>query len=338
MNEKIIIFKNDKIGDLIHAYNAIQNIINNNLDKQIIIFLSHYNSEMKFLFLNKNVEFHIISEKTNFFEKLKILYFFMVKNIKKTYIFKPSYFLFVLPFFFYFKKIKFYGICVNNINYYRPSLFLRKFLERFVVNDRGTKKIRKSINDLHMNLALNNNKTNYNLAILNKKKKPEVIKEDYYLIHFNKYKFSTLDWHLNDFFKIVEELKNKSGKIVITNDINDEKTNILIKKILINKNSKNIIHFPNIKGENFFYLIGNAKLVISFHGMITSIAAIQNTKVLDLFNCDIQNKKDFYRYKNAFHEFKPKLNNYEFIIPKKNLEASIKKIRNIISNGRKINY
>ena len=64
--------------------------------------------------------------------------------------------------------------------------------------------------------------------------------------------------------------------------------------------------------------------------MITSIAAIQNTKVLDLFNCDIQNKKDFYRYKNAFHEFKPKLNNYEFIIPKKNLEVSIKKIKEII--------
>ena len=144
MNEKIIIFKNDKIGDLIHAYNAIQNIINNNLNKQIIIFLSHYNSEMKFLFL-KNVKFHIISEKTNFLEKLKILYFFMITNIKKTYIFKPSYFLFLLPLFFYFKKIKFYGICVNNINYYRPSLFLRKFLERFVVNDRGTKKIRKKL-------------------------------------------------------------------------------------------------------------------------------------------------------------------------------------------------
>ena len=60
-----------------------------------------------------------------------------------------------------------------------------------------------------MNLTLNDNKTNYNLAIFNKKKKPKLIKEDYYLIHFNKYKFSTLDWHLNDFFKIVDELKNK---------------------------------------------------------------------------------------------------------------------------------
>ena len=32
MNEEIIIFKNDKIGDLLHAYNAIQDIINKNLD------------------------------------------------------------------------------------------------------------------------------------------------------------------------------------------------------------------------------------------------------------------------------------------------------------------
>lgn len=338
MNDHIVIFKNEKIGDLIHSISSIKNIISKHSNYRINIFLSHYNSEMKFLFLNKNVEFHIVSEKTNYLDKLKILYFFMMTKIKKTYIFKPSYFLFLLPFFFNFKKIRFYGICVNNINYYRPSLFLRKFLERFVVNDRGTKKIRKSINDLHMNLTLNENKSKYNLAILNKKKEPGAVKKEYYLIHFNKYKFSTLDWHLNDFFKIVKELENNIDKIVITNDINDEKTNSLIKKILENKNSKNIIHFPNIKGENFFNLIGNAKLVVSFHGMITSIAAVQNTKVLDLFNCDIKNKKDFYRYKNAFHEFKPKLNNYEFIIPKKNLDISIKKIKNIINNGRKINY
>ena len=38
MNEKIIIFKNDKIGDLIHAYNAIQNIINNQLSNEKNIY------------------------------------------------------------------------------------------------------------------------------------------------------------------------------------------------------------------------------------------------------------------------------------------------------------
>ena len=65
MNEEIIIFKNDKIGDLLHAYNAIQDIINKNLNKKILIFLSHYNSEMKFLFKSSNVRFKIITEKIN---------------------------------------------------------------------------------------------------------------------------------------------------------------------------------------------------------------------------------------------------------------------------------
>ena len=45
------------------------------------------------------------------------------------------------------------------------------------------------------------------------------------------------------------------------------------------------------------YNFGNANLVISFHGMITSIAAIQNTNVLDLFNCEI-NKELFVLFGN----------------------------------------
>ena len=78
----------------------------------------------------------------------------------------------------------------------------------------------------------------------------------------------------------------------------------------------NVIYLPNIKGKDFFDVIGNSKLVIALHGMITSIAAIQNIKVLDLFYCNIKNVNDFYKYKNSFHEFKPKKDNYEFIIPK----------------------
>ena len=141
MDDQIVIFKNEKIGDLIHSISSIKNIISRHPNQQINIFLSHYNSEMKFLFLKENVKFHIISEKTNILDKFKILYFFIITNIKKTYIFKPSHFLFLLPLFFYFKRIKFYGICVNNVNYYRPSLFLRRFLERF--NADGVIKVEK---------------------------------------------------------------------------------------------------------------------------------------------------------------------------------------------------
>ena len=68
------------------------------------------------------------------------------------------------------------------------------------------------------------------------------------------------------------------------------------------------------------------------------MAAIQNTKVIDLFNCEINSKNDFYKYKNAFHEFVPKLKNYEFMIPKKNFNITVNRIKNLLLNGRKINY
>ena len=61
MDEQIVIFKNEKIGDLIHSISSINEIISKNKNTNINIFLSHYNSEMKFLFNNDNVTFHIIT-------------------------------------------------------------------------------------------------------------------------------------------------------------------------------------------------------------------------------------------------------------------------------------
>ena len=337
MDDQIIIFKNEKTGDLIHSVSSIKEIISRNKNIKINIFLSHYNAEMKFLFSDENVTFHIITEKIKLKDKLKIFKFFFNNKIKKTYIFKPSFFLFLLPLFFKFKSIKFYGICVNNNNYYRPPLLLRNLLERFVINDRGTRKIRKSINDLHLNLVLNKDKSNYNLATLDRKILTDKNINDYFFIHFNKFKFKKLNWDINNFFEIVNELNTINTNIVLTNDLNDEETNKLIQNKYSDPSFKGIHYYPNAKGEFFFNLIGNAKLIIAFHGMITSIGAIQKVKVLDLFNCDIKNKYDYYKYKNAFHEFKPKLSNYEFLIPKKNFNHTINKIKKLIKNGRKIN-
>ena len=89
-----------------------------------------------------------------------------------------------------------------------------------------------------------------------------------------------------------------------------------------------------MKGADLFKLIGNASIVISFHGMITSIAASQNTRVIDLFNCEINSKKDFYRYKNAFHEWKPNNISYKFLIPSKNLNKTINKMLVYIKNEK----
>ena len=332
MNEKIVIFKNEKTGDLIHSYNAIKKIISNNANKEIIIYLSYYNFEMRFLFDSNNVRVKCITEKISFIDKLKILIYLFKKNIIKVYIFKPSFFLFILPIFF--GKIKFYGICVKNNSYLRPPKFLRQFLTNFVVNDRGTTKIRPSIHDLHLKL-INNEKNSIKFSSINNK----YIKDNkkYLLIHFNKFKFNMLNWGLNELYIITEKLGEHFDYIALTNDINDEETNTLLSKKYSDFNTAKVKYYPNIKGKSLFELIGNANLVLSFHGMITSIGALQNTKVLDLFNCQIKNKKDFYKYKNAFHEFKPKLDSYEFIIPRENCLTTLKKINRIIANGRKIN-
>ena len=338
MNEKVIIFKNEKTGDLIHAYNAIQKLIKRHFNKEIFIFLSHYNSEMRFLFKEKNIKFKIITEKISIIDKIRIILFFLNKKIKEVYIFKPSNFLFWLPVFFYFKKIKFFGICVDNNNYKRPIIFLRKFLNKHVINDRGTQKIRKSIHDLHMSLLDNNNNTQYSFGTINLDHNFENELKDYILIHFNKFKFNKLNLGLTELYNLIEILKSAGKKIVLTNDLNDNDTNNLLSIKYKKNNKSSVFYYPNVKGADLFKLIGNASIVISFHGMITSIAASQNTRVIDLFNCEINSKNDFYRYKNAFHEFVPKQKNYEFLIPKKNFNNKIKRIENLFKNGRKINY
>ena len=338
MERQIVIFKNDKIGDLIHAYNAIHAIINNNLNTKIFIFLSHYNSEMKFLFKSKNVNFIVITEKINIKDKVKLFFFFLKNNIKEVYIFKPSNFLFYLPLIFYVKRIKFFGICVDKINYRRPALFLRNLLNKLVINDRGSKKIRKSIHELHMNLLNSNNSSKHKFGIVDKKYISKLTKNNYILVHYNKFKFNKLNLGLADLDNLINKLKKFGMKISLTNDLNDNETNDLLLNKYKNKDDQFVNYYPNIKGEDLFNLIGNAKIVISFHGTITSMAAIHKTTVIDLFNCEINSKDDFYKYKNAFHEFVPKQNNYEFLIPKNNFKITINRIENLLSNGRKINY
>ena len=64
-------------------------------------------------------------------------------------------------------------------------------------------KIRKSINDLHLNLVLNEDKSNYNLATINKKMPLNENIKNYIFIHFNKFKFKKLNWNSTIFSKLL---------------------------------------------------------------------------------------------------------------------------------------
>ena len=126
-NEKIIIFKNDRLGDLLHGVHAINNIIEQNPDKEIIIFLSKISKNFYFLFKKKNTKLKILNYHLTIVEKIKILIFLIKNNLQKIYILSPKNFYFYLPLLFI--RTKFYGICLNGVNgYRRPNQFLRKFI------------------------------------------------------------------------------------------------------------------------------------------------------------------------------------------------------------------
>ena len=54
--KKIIIFKNDAVGDLVQSLRAINNIINHNKQNEIIIYLSERSKNFDFFFKFKNVK------------------------------------------------------------------------------------------------------------------------------------------------------------------------------------------------------------------------------------------------------------------------------------------
>ena len=82
-----------------------------------------------------NVKFKKLNYDLNIFEKFNLILYLLKNNITNVYILTPKNFYFYLPLLF--RNIKFFGLCINGPNNYkRPSLFLRKLLFKFVVNDR----------------------------------------------------------------------------------------------------------------------------------------------------------------------------------------------------------
>jgi hypothetical protein len=74
--KKIIIFKNDRIGDLIPSVPAINLLIENNKDKEIIIYLSEINYKMNFLFEYENVKIIKVNYNLTYSNRIKLIFFF----------------------------------------------------------------------------------------------------------------------------------------------------------------------------------------------------------------------------------------------------------------------
>ena len=195
-NDNIVIFKNDRIGDLITSIPAINLLIKSNQDKKITIYLSQINYKMKFLLEKGNIKIIVVNYKLNLMNRINILFYLFSNNISKVFIIRPKKFYFIMPLIFFFTKIKFYGLCINaQNNYRRPNEFLRKFLDNYVINDRDTCSSRLSRAELQLNLVSNkwsieDLTNNYNFKISHDLKK--ILPKDYCLIHYKHLMFENL--------------------------------------------------------------------------------------------------------------------------------------------------
>ena len=97
--ERIIIFKNDATGDLIHSREAIYNISISNPNKEIVLFLSINSKNFSFLFNNKNITIKTISNKLTIFERFFLFFYILKNNINEIFILTPKNFFFFFPFF-----------------------------------------------------------------------------------------------------------------------------------------------------------------------------------------------------------------------------------------------
>jgi len=344
MSYKIIIFKNDAVGDLVHSLHAINNIIANNKGKNIIIYLSERSKNFSFLINNKNITFKIINYDLSFIQKIQIFYFFLINEISEAYILTPKSFYFLLPPIF--RKTKFYGLCINGRNNYkRPQEFLRKYLFKYVINNRSAMFKRDSTELIQHDLTKDINHINLQLKINITVELSDVLKKylpkDYFYFHLKKQRLDELGWGINEVKLLLNEILKYSPNVVITKDIEIDENSKILKEnfnsfdfknnIYSNKNKK-IIFFDNIDGKDIYNVIILSKKIVAFHGMMTSLGAINKKKILDLYHCNIKNLNDYRNYRNSFYEFKPSYKGYNFIIPNRDIKKSLRKMKFFFKN------
>ena len=342
--EKIIVLKNDAVGDLTQSLKAIKNIINTHQNKIIEIYLSERSEKFNFLISNNNnIKFKKLSYDLKIIDKLKLIIYLLKNKVSNIYILTPKNFYFYLPLLF--RNIKFFGLCINGRNNYkRPSLFLRKYLFRYVVNDRGATYRRVHTTELQDDLTkenISNTKNNIEVKLNNSNILNENLPDNYIYFHLKKNITDKLNWNIDDLIKLFNFLLKKYEHVIFTRDIEinnredhirkkfmiiDFKNNTILNKDLDSK----IVLYDNIEGEDLYKTIINSSKVIAFHGMMTNLASIKKKKVVDMWFCDIKNYNDYKNYRNAFYEFKPKYNGYNFIIPSKQIDKTIRKLSNFI--------
>ena len=331
MYKKILILKNDRTGDLFSSLEAINIILNKHRNEEIYIFLSKINC--KFAFLFKSIKIKIFNFNLNILEKAKILFFLYTKKIDSVYILTPKNFYYFLPFFF--RKVKFYGICIDSIKS-RPSNFLRKYLYKKEIINRLVIKKRLSTYEIQKKL-INFNKKIDNLVFVDNfyNKKVNLPENATYFHYKHKLFFELLNWDLKKIKQLIFFIASKRENLIFSSEINNNESDnffynnfnsIDFKTKKYNKiNDNNILFLMNIDGRDIFEAINKCKDIVAPEGIITHIGYYLKKNIFALLHFKLKNKQDFINQIISCKEWFPP-QNFKYIILSKNFDKSICKI------------
>ena len=331
--KKILILKNDRTGDLFTSLKTINLIFNKHKHDQIEIYLSKINENFKFLFKPKKIK--VINLNLDFLNKIKILFYFFCNKIDTVYILTPKNFYFFLPLFFFYKQIKFYGICID-AKKFRPNLFLRKFLYKKIVINRINIKKRKSTYDIQQLLIeKQNNFTNLLNDNVASNLNFNFPKNPVYFHYKHKMFNDLLKWDFIKVKKFIEFLSSVKGNIVFSSELNNKSSDEFFtqsfnsydfnnkKENIIN--SKKILFLKNIDGLNLYTTIKNSSKIIAPEGIITHIGYHLQKEILSLMHFNLRNRQDFINQIISCKEWFPPTK-FNFVVLKKNFDDSIRKL------------
>ena len=333
IRKKILILKNDRGGDLLNSINCISSLLHSN--NKVTIYLSQFNFSFAFLFKNTLVK--KINYNLNLLNKVSFLYQIIKNNYDEVYILTPKNFYYFLSFIFF--KIKFFAITVDGVKRYRPSLFLRKFLYKFVTINRKQINL-KSSSDSQLDLIADHNLLDLKCKNL---KIPHLenyirnnIPKEFIFIQYKENFFNQINLINENFDALLNQINKKFEYIVFFSDIEiTESNSIFLKKYnyidcekkIINFKIKNpnIIYLHNINSKNLFSIIEYSKVTLCPHGLMTHLCGFHKKKSLNLFNFVINNKDDVTHQKISFSEwYKDK--KIKFIFLNTDLQKTLRKI------------
>ena len=331
-DKKIVIFKNDRGGDLFISLKVISSLRNEY--KDITIFLSQLNFGFKFLFDRFKIK--KINYNLTIIDKINIIFFLLKKNISEVYILAPKGFYFYLPLIF--RGTKFYAITINGNKRNRPPYYLRKFLKNYVEISRSKIKNKFSSRDLQISLVnkdiiIDQQYKNLTLPIITQEQK-KIIPDNFVYLQFKKNFFEDFGWGIDEFTKIIDLLLTKYENVLFSSDIEENNYNHhfyknfnnidLISSTITRRNDRNIFFLNKIDSKELFLIINASDKCIAPHGLITNVCYFLNKKSVNLFNYQVSNF-NFHLAKISFSEWYANMK-IDFLFLKKDINKTLNKI------------